>query len=66
MKRNDELSQKKPTQIVMDMDIELMQDVEIEEIMDEVKEEGLRKDLEVEDERINKVKERKSVDIREI
>ena len=43
-----------------------MQDVEIEEIMDEVKEEGLRKDLEVEDESIDKVKERKSVEIREI
>ena len=48
------------------MDTELMQDVEIEEIMDEVKEEGLRKDLEVEDESIDKVKERKSVEIREI
>ena len=41
MKRNDELSQEEPTQIEMDMDIELMQDVEIEEVMDEVKEEGL-------------------------
>ena len=48
------------------MDTELMQDVEIEEIMDEVKEGGLRKDLKVEDESIDKVKERKSVEIREI
>ena len=35
-----------------------MQDVEIEEIMDEVKEEGLRKDLEVEDESIKSRREK--------